>query len=730
MRSLFYLLILATLSWGAPLRAIDIVVDNDEGAPAYTEEGDWSTSSSTGYNGGTYRYTLDDREFSRCTWSAEIPETGRYEVSTIFLRSGNRSTTVPFTVSHADGVTSLTVDQTGSGIGSAALGEYNFNAGKTTVTMDNSRGLGAFIADAILFRSATDDPPVLADIQLSPSNPQIQDTPIVTVSVIDDVGVDSVSVVYDVYPGEDSGEVSCFDDGLNGDGTAGDGIYGGSIPAFPDGSYVFWKVVAVDSMQQQVESSSYMYQIGQETPPEYRSVWVDSWNAGFLTPSQCEDLIDTCREHNLNTVMVEVRKIGDATYNSSIEPRATNIPDDDFDPLAYLIDYAHDTSDEKKYIHIHAWFVMHRITRGETLSPQHVLAQHPEYIMSTRDGNTSAGGTQYLDPGHPGTVDHNTAVIVDCLENYDIDGINYDYIRYPEYTGDWGYNATSIERFNAVYGKAGIPDAADPDWADWRRECVTLEVRKIYVKTAMVDPEVIITADTLNWAIYGWQDWESSPPYAQAYQDWKRWLEDGILDYNALMNYAPHDTQEDRYYGWTDFSLEHDEGRGSIIGIGSYLQDTLQDAVTQLQYARSKGADGLNIYDWGSEVNAMSGVSRSEFYDGIRDQVFPTWADPPPALWKTNPTTGIFEGNVTYNGTPLDHASVTVLGLEEESTVSDGSGWYGILDVPPGTQALRASFPGYGSVVVYASIPEAGDIVTVNIDLAQASAESSSWMIQ
>ena len=88
---------------------------------------------------------------------------------------------------------------------------------------------------------------------------------------------------------------------------------------------------------------------------------------------------------------------------------------------------------------------------------------------------------QFLDPGHPGAVDHNVAVILDCLSKYNIDGINLDYIRYPELRIP-GYNPVSVARFQHVHRHVPTADDHGPQWCDWRRECVTHEVKKIYVQ--------------------------------------------------------------------------------------------------------------------------------------------------------------------------------------------------------------------------------------------------------
>ena len=155
---------------------------------------------------------------------------------------------------------------------------------------------------------------------------------------------------------------------------------------------------------------AYNWMIG---PREYRCIWIDSWNTGILTEAQCDELIQTCRDNNINTIIPEIRKVGDAYYDSNLEPRATNISPPSFDPLGYLCQIAHDTSGGKKYIEVHAWFVAQRISTSLNLPDGHVLDEHWEYVM--RDSSGDTGTTLYLDPGHPGSVDHNVAVILDCF---------------------------------------------------------------------------------------------------------------------------------------------------------------------------------------------------------------------------------------------------------------------------------------------------------------------------
>lgn len=550
-----------------------------------------------------------------------------------------------------------------------------------------------------------------------PSDVTSSDTVTVTARVRGGCPPAPVTLVYALGSSGTTTSVSAFDDGVLPDAEARDYVYTASIPAQEPGERVAYCATVTTADNSQSTSSLQGY-YGVQTPPrpELRVMQADSWAEGILTPKEVEELVDTCRKNNLNVLMPEVRKVGDAAYESCIEPRATNIAPE-FDPLAYTLKLAHDTSQGKKRLEVHGWFVMHRIAKGETLDARHVLSLHPEFEMLKRDG-THNERNRYLDPGHPGAVDHNVAVILDCLSRYDLDGINCDYIRYPEDEGPWGYNPTSVARFNAVYGKSGTPAPDDPDWAAWRRECVTLELKKLYVKAWQMKPRVLVTCDTANWG-EEYTSWTASRPYSEVYQDWVGWLRQGILDYNSLMNYTRADTTGTlRFQGWASLSMQNDALRGSIIGVGAYLHPSIQATMDQLLWLRQEGAEGFFIYDWKSEIQGnKSGQSREQFYQALRTQITPTWADPPVPTWKTSPTTGIFQGVVTSAGKPVDHAKVEIPGHPETQTVTDGSGWYAIMNLTPDKYRIRFSKAGMPEQTLDGVIEKVGQIATVDASL-------------
>src|ERR1700738_3743903 len=104
-------------------------------------------------------------------------------------------------------------------------------------------------------------------------------------------------------------------------------------------------------------------------PSQYRALWVDAFHDGMKSPAQVEKLVADAHRANLNALIVQVRKAGDAYFNVSDEPRASDIQGPpDFDPLAYVIRLAHASTPR---IEVHAW--LNTFFAGESSA---VFVQH------------------------------------------------------------------------------------------------------------------------------------------------------------------------------------------------------------------------------------------------------------------------------------------------------------------------------------------------------------------
>lgn len=364
-------------------------------------------------------------------------------------------------------------------------------------------------------------------------------------------------------------------------------------------------------------------------PPELRAVWVDAFHDGFKTPEQVDDLLAWARAANLNALFVQVRRRGDAYYLKSFEPRAED-PDlvPGFDALQYLIDRAHQGPQR---LQVHAWLATLPIWWQRDTPPQapnhpfnlRGLSASPDdtWLMYRDDGEAWAGvgnsGMYYLDPGNPAAARYTTDVYLNVLRNYDVDGIHLDQVRY--YEGDplrWGYNPTSVARFNQSFGRdpTSQPEPTDPQWVAWRRDQVTSLVRGIYVQSKAIKPNVAVTAAVVAWG-QGPQnadDWEHQPPYASVLQDWRAWLQQGIVDYLLPMDYYRESTQQAAWFDrWTQWQVSHTGSRGVVLGLGSYL-NSAEESLAQLGRARALGALGVALYSYAVPTRDLEFASRDD----------------------------------------------------------------------------------------------------------------------
>jgi len=472
------------------------------------------------------------------------------------------------------------------------------------------------------------------------------------------------------------------DDGTNGDKTAGDGIFTCIFPA--QKAPGLWYCLVAEGQ----EESKRRYSIPQsfivtEKETEYRAIWADSWNGGFLTREQAKNLVKTARDANLNTLIIEVRKAGDAYYKSAYEPRASNLEDPSYDPLKYVIDLAHDTKGGEKRIEVHAWIVAYRIYKGKAEGgfpkAPHILGKHPEWASANSKGSQWDDGSVYLDPGVPGVTDYNIDVCLDIIRKYDVDGINFDYIRYP--AQGWGFNPTAVSRFKKLYHKTQSPSANDPQWLAFQREQVTHFLRKAYVKMIAEKPQLKVSVCTIGWGDIPNGDFLQTDSYAGV-QDWPEWSRRHILDVNFRMGYKrqSEEKQKKQFENWTRFTLGSQYFRLSTIGLGAYL-NTLDGTLAQLKTARNYGANGVAIYSYFSPTKES--ISRNSFYSNLKAQGFAGWKDVPPLAWKIANPNGILAGTVYETNTPLDGTEISLPEMNL-STRTDGTGFYAFMDVPPG----------------------------------------------
>ncbi|WP_440772556.1 family 10 glycosylhydrolase [Natronorubrum sp. DTA28] len=453
---------------------------------------------------------------------------------------------------------------------------------------------------------------------------------------------------------------------------------------------------------------------------QFRAYWVDGFNEGLYDADEVRSLVAAASDANHNAIIAQVVRRGDCFCDDALPPRTDAPIADDFDPLESLVEEAHEAG-----LEVHAWMNVNTMWNQET-PPE--ADDHPfntngpgsdnPWHSVREDGEEHVGHNYFFDPGHPAVADYLVDTACSLVEHYDIDGINLDYVRYPDHnieigTPSWGYNEVALDRFRAETGRDDVPDADDEEWAQWRRDQVTNLVRRIYVETYATDPEICLSANTITYG-YGPEaqgGWESTRTYAEVLQDWRAWMEEGIVDLNVPMNYKRDwdDDQATMYRQWNEFTADHQYDRHAVVGSAVYLNE-IENTVDQIRAALTETDDGNRVVGWTGYSYATPDLSTFEGERGADearedlahalteespdggDPVFADAASVPERTWKTEPETGHVSGSVSVRDDgPVDGLEVTVNQRNETvaTTTTTGNGWFGVVDLEPGRYRIE-----------------------------------------
>lgn len=391
------------------------------------------------------------------------------------------------------------------------------------------------------------------------------------------------------------------------------------------------------------------------TPPvkEFRAVWLTRFEyTRDFTPTRDPDsmqmyiaeVIDKAARANFNTILFQVRGNGDAYYRSNLEPWGVLLTDTlgknpGWDPLQFAIDRAHDHG-----LELHAWVNTFPVHRGVEPPPETVprspYLEHPEWLVCDSSGNPMKLSEHYVSfsPGIPAVHEYIISVASDIALRYNIDGMHFDYIRYPEIAPRDGYShdSISVALFNS---EAGNP--WNLDWEDWQREQLNRFVIKLYNRLMKIDSTLLVSAAVIG--SYNEGGWNA---YHKVYQDPRRWTELGKMDMIAPMIYAPRESGSmpflRRAADYRDyFSVE----RFVLPGIGSYLFNqekplyTWAEAEGQIDDLRRLQFPGMGFFNAHSLLHHWEDFAQTRFR-------YP--ANIPPLSWKDSVAPGQPEINRVF----------------------------------------------------------------------------------
>ena len=368
---------------------------------------------------------------------------------------------------------------------------------------------------------------------------------------------------------------------------------------------------------------------------EFRATWVITWEyisasqSAVETRNRIDEIMDNHLEANMTAVFFQVRQSGTAYYESSYEPWGyyAGYQNPGFDPLDYAVNAAHERG-----LELHAWFNVFQTSSMHVGSP---AATHPEWICRDRDGNPMTSHRS-LSPGLDEVRQYTVNVAMEIVNQYDIDGLHLDYVRWNEYSSS-SQNllpAGQVEEVRMIDGdiseqmlndlhnsrtgrylydinhpySAGIPDGYNT-WDNWWRDGVTAFVSTLHDSIETVKPYVRLSAAVLGK--YNWGGWQG---YGTVYQDAALWFNEGYVDQLTPM-----------HYHWTSPGSFVQMLTGSSQSWAPYIQNGIQDG-----RLFSVGPGSYILADqnlWNNHPNIVSAVRNINFVDGFQFFSNGTWED-------------------------------------------------------------------------------------------------------
>jgi uncharacterized lipoprotein YddW (UPF0748 family) len=138
-------------------------------------------------------------------------------------------------------------------------------------------------------------------------------------------------------------------------------------------------------------------------------------------------MYDRLLNYGINTVIVQVRPMGDAIYPSEYFPVSRYISESrqltEYDPLLLMIEEAHNRS-----LSFEAWINPYRLSRSdETTADYQTLEEYSKYkdfiySYTNPDGEECLS----LEPSDQRSVSLIAAGVAEVVTNYDVDGIHFD----------------------------------------------------------------------------------------------------------------------------------------------------------------------------------------------------------------------------------------------------------------------------------------------------------------
>ncbi len=270
---------------------------------------------------------------------------------------------------------------------------------------------------------------------------------------------------------------------------------------------------------------------------ELKGIWVRPIET---TPELIEKTIERIHETGITDIFLETYFHGKTIYPSEYLKEVGVISQREefigFDPLEIWIKEAH-----KRDMKIHIWFETFYVGNDNPMyNPQHVLNVYPSWAnkrLMNYDSDIpvpslSEHNGYFLDPANKLVQTYLKEIIKEIIVKYRPDGINLDYIRYPQTVdpsysnyrlSNWGYTQYARYEFKSLYGIDPIDiEYGTGDWQLWSL------YRQRKINEFVADVKSMTKAYNINLTAVIFPDLKKC--IGTKMQNWREWSMNGYVD--------------------------------------------------------------------------------------------------------------------------------------------------------------------------------------------------------
>jgi uncharacterized lipoprotein YddW (UPF0748 family) len=312
--------------------------------------------------------------------------------------------------------------------------------------------------------------------------------------------------------------------------------------------------------------------------------------AALSCGEETAELVEFARSAGVEDLFVQVYCAGRSWFRSSA---ADSSPYEEClartleDPFRLLLSRAH-----RYDIRVHAW--VNLLSLGNNSDAPILKRYGPEALTRDRKEKRSLGdymidGQYFLEPGDPRVRRELGVIVKELVQDYpELDGILFDYIRYPDLRPAYGYTQANLQLFREAHGRDPSGES-DKAWKDWRRGRVSGLVLYLASIARAAHPGIEVSATGCMPYVRA---------YYEAYQDWPSWLRDGTVDFVAAMSYSP---DPDEFRRWLRKAGKVSGGLSKVrVGVGAYkMRNSPGIFAQELKICEESGCGGPVVFAYG-----------------------------------------------------------------------------------------------------------------------------------